>query len=154
MYSAHEISWEEHLDWFARIQADGTQLVFLFNDGSSDVGVVYFSQYHPESGNAFWGFYAAIDAPIGTGLRMEYAALTHAFEILKLHKLNCEVIAYNREVINLHLKTGFIEEGIFRDFHFYDGQHHDVVRLGMLETEWGTIKDRLSQRIARLDGRR
>jgi UDP-4-amino-4,6-dideoxy-N-acetyl-beta-L-altrosamine N-acetyltransferase len=154
MYRSHEISWSEHLDWFSRIQKDEAQLFFMFNDGARDVGVVYFGQYQPESGNAFWGFYAAPDAPAGTGLRMEFAALSHAFEDLKLHKLNCEVIAYNREVINLHLKTGFIEEGLFRDYHFYDGQYHDVVRMGMLDLEWIKVKDRLTQRIARLDSRR
>jgi len=154
MYTSHEITWNEHLEWFASIQTDDSQLFYMFNDGSGDVGVIYYSQYQPDRGNAFWGFYASPDAPAGTGLRMEYAALTHAFENLKLHKLNCEVIAYNREVINLHLKTGFIEEGIIRDFHYSAGQYHDVVRMGMLDSEWIKVKEKLSQRIARLESRR
>ncbi len=82
---------------------------------------------------------------------MEYDAINYAFETLKLHKLNCEVIAYNKAVINLHKKTGFVEEGLFRDFHFYKAKYFDVIRLGMLDSEWLQAKIYLEKRMAILN---
>lgn len=42
---------------------------------------------------------------------MEYLALEYAFKDMGLHKLFCEVLAFNAPVIKLHQKFGFkIEE--------------------------------------------
>jgi len=150
MYTSHEISWQEHNDWFNSVQTDSTRLYFIYSDGGDDHGVVYFTDYKPQQAIAFWGFYASDKAPGGTGILMEYDALGYAFETLKLHKLNCEVISYNKAVINLHKKAGFIEEGLFRDYHYFEGRYFDVVRLGMLDSEWEQARDYLQKRIAQL----
>ncbi|MDT8384239.1 MAG: UDP-4-amino-4,6-dideoxy-N-acetyl-beta-L-altrosamine N-acetyltransferase [Gammaproteobacteria bacterium] len=150
MYSAHEISVVEHMNWYQETKNDPSRLDFIYSDEGRKCGVVYFTQLSIEKRTAFWGFYAASDAPKGTGLKMEYAALEHAFSVLGLHKLNCEVIAFNRGVINMHKKTGFVEEGLFRDFHFDGATYHDVIRFGMLASEWEQCRPALLQRIARV----
>lgn len=147
MYTSHEISWEEHKRWFSEQKDDPSRFYFKCSNEDVDIGVVYFTDYHAERGNAFWGFYSGFEAPAGAGIIMEYDALRYAFDTLKLHKLNCEVVSYNKAVINLHKKTGFTEEGVFRDFHYYDGQYHDVIRLGMLASEWEKVKFRLQKRL-------
>ena len=150
MYSSHKITREEHVNWFAKIREDPSKRYFLFQHHNQLCGVIYFDRLLPFAGQATWGFYGAPDAPPGNGLRMELAALEYAFRSLKLHKLNCEVIATNRQVINLHLKTGFVEEGRFRDY-FYDGsKFQDVVRLGIVEGEFPSARTRLCSRIAKL----
>lgn len=150
MYSSHEISIAEHMNWYQEAKNDPSRLYFTYSDEGHKLGVVYFTQLSAVKRMAFWGFYAAPDAPKGTGLKMEYAALEHAFSLLGLHKLNCEVIAFNRQVINMHKKTGFVEEGQFRDFHFDGATYHDVIRLGMLASEWEQCRPALVQRVARL----
>ncbi len=118
----------------------------------SDCGIVNFTRFVPGNGDIFWGFYASPDAPGGTGLKIEYDALCYAFDTLGIHKLNCEVLAFNKKVINLHKKSGFLEEGYFRDFHHSDGQYFDVVRLGMLTSEWTKARGEIEKRLATMQG--
>jgi RimJ/RimL family protein N-acetyltransferase len=61
---------------------------------------------------------------------------------LKLHKLSCEVLAFNEPVVGLHKKFGFQVEGVFRDHHKMNGDYVDIVRMGLLEREWHAIRDK------------
>lgn len=135
MYTCHEISLEEHTQWFERVCADNQHHLLIFEDEGVPLGFVNLRQIDP-GGIARWGFYAAPDAPKGTGRQLGRAALQHAFETLKLYKLNSQVLIYNERSIRFHLNQGFQQEGILRQQHF-DGQHyHDVVCFGLLACEW------------------
>ena len=138
MYTHHEITWDEHIAWFERISADTSCRYFVYVVDEALQGVVNFTEISQTHRNAFWGFYSNPAAPKGTGIEMEYLALNMAFEEIGMHKLNCEVIAFNQAVINMHIKVGFLLEGAFRDFHFDGERYHDVVRLGMLQSEWSS----------------
>ncbi|MEX3071990.1 UDP-4-amino-4,6-dideoxy-N-acetyl-beta-L-altrosamine N-acetyltransferase [Vibrio alginolyticus] len=147
MYTTHEISLEEHNAWFERLKEDKTKIYFIAKINNVPVGVVGFSEVNQVHGIATWAFYASPTAPRGTGSLMEYYALEYAFENLKLHKLRCEVIAFNKVVIKLHKKFGFVEEGCHRDA-FYDGDaYHDVIHLGIFSREWKDIKDELKTKL-------
>lgn len=152
MYSRHEITKEEHLAWFGRLQHDPQSRWFIHvdADGRSD-GVVYFTQYQAVMGNAFWGFYSAPRSSPGTGTRLGLEAIDKALLEMKLHKLNAEVIGTNESSIRFHLKLGFQQEGLFRDFHFDGEKYVDVVRLGILATEWAVKREEIQSRIARLN---
>lgn len=78
---------------------------------------------------------------------MEFLALEHVFKSLKLHKLHCEVLAFNTPVIKLHQKFGFQIEGIFRQQHYLDGEYVDIYRLGLLEREWGLKRDEMQNKL-------
>lgn len=152
MYSKHEITEAEHQSWFARLKDDDQSRWFIHEDaaGRPD-GVVYFTNLQSDKGSTFWGFYAAGDAQRGVGTKMEFEALEKAFSEFGLHKLNCEVLFSNGQVINLHKKCGFAQEGVFRDFHFDGERYIDVVRLGILATEWAAKREEIQSRIAKLD---
>lgn len=154
MYSHHKITMSEHRKWFTKLQNDSSSLWHIYeNENGQPLGVIYFTSYEPNQRNSFWGYYAGLDVPAGIGIKMEYEALNHAFSEIKLHKLNCEVLASNSSVINMHKKCGFIEEGIFRAYH-YDGDHfQDVVRLGILESEWLAKKPVILSRIEKFNVR-
>lgn len=148
MYSSHEITVDEHFQWFKKIENDKTSIWLIFsNENDEECGVVYFTNYSPDGGNVFWGFYAAPDAARGVGTKMEYTALEYAFSELRVHKLNCEVLSSNSAVINLHKKCGFEQEGCFRDFHFSGSNYEDVVRLGILKHEWRDVSETVLERI-------
>ena len=152
MYTHHEISPEEHRAWFQRIRQDPRKRWYLYrNTEGTPQGVVYFTELDFVQRTGLWGFYVKPAAKSGTGTRMEYAALELAFGDLNLHKLNCEVLANNMAVVNLHKKVGFIQEGLFREQHFDGTRRFDVVRLGMLASEWQYHRDLLSARIKQLD---
>lgn len=151
MYSTHEITEAEHRAWFARLKDDSQSRWFVHEDvADRPDGVVYFTQLQLGTGSAFWGFYVAPNAPPGTGTSLGMDTLDKAFLDLNLHKLNAEAIASNRASLRFHKKLGFQQEGLFRDFHF-DGEHYvDVVRLGILASEWAEKRKEIQPRIARL----
>lgn len=141
MYTRHEISADEHQAWWARTSGREDQTYYLYEYAEEPLGVVGFTQIDMTNGNCFWAFYASPTAPKGTGSRMEFLALEHVFTTLKLHKLSCEVLAFNEPVIRLHKKFGFQVEGVFRDQHKLNDDHVDIVRLGLLDSEWSATRD-------------
>lgn len=152
MFSQHEISLEEHRAWFQRMQADSSMRWFLYQDATqSPLGVVYFTGLNRSPENAFWGFYAKPEVTPGTGLRLSLDALHEAFDELGLHKLNAEVLSSNQRSLDMQKKVGFQEEGRFREQFFNGNAHIDVIRLGMLASEWPNSRKALQARIAKLD---
>jgi UDP-4-amino-4,6-dideoxy-N-acetyl-beta-L-altrosamine N-acetyltransferase len=152
MYSHHEISLDEHRAWFQRLRQDASKRWYLYRDSAGNPqGVVYFTAIDPAQGTAFWGFYARPEATPGTGTRILFDALELAFGELGLHKVNGEALASNRPSISLHLKCGFTQEGVFRQQHRNGEQRIDIIRLGLLASEWPQHRERLSKRVAQLD---
>jgi len=142
MYTRHDISAEEHRAWWARTSERDDQAYFIYECANKPLGVIGFTQIDQNNGSCFWAFYASPNAPKGTGSRMEFVALEHVFSSLKLHKLSCEVLAFNEPVVGLHKKFGFQVEGVFRDHHKMNGDYVDIVRMGLLEREWHAIRDK------------
>lgn len=147
MYTQHEISREEHAFWWGRLKQQSIQKYMMYEYDNKPLGVVYFTSIDNSNLNCAWGFYSSPDAPRGTGTKMEFLALNYAFNELGMHKLYCEVLAYNSAVIKLHGKFGFAQEGIFRQHFSQDDVFVDIVRLGMLSSEWGSLRDGMEQRI-------
>lgn len=147
MYTRHEISKEEHLAWWKEISMRDDQRYFMYEFEEMPKGIVAFTGIDEVSGNSSWAFYASPDAAKGTGSRMEFLALDYAFDVLKLHKLCCEVLAFNTPVIKLHQKYGFQVEGIFREQHLVDGEYVDVYRLGILAPDWLKHRQEIEERL-------
>lgn len=136
MYTQHEISAEEHLAWWTKIRTRADQKYFMYEMAGAPTGIAAFTGIDIQSQNSSWAFYASPTAPRGTGSKMEFLMLEHAFGTLQLHKLYCEVLAFNTPVIKLHQKFGFKVEGLFRDQHKVDDNFVDTYRLGILAVEW------------------
>lgn len=136
MYTRHEISLQEHLEWWGRVQRRDDQQYFMYEFEGKPTGIVGFTELDTANSISSWAFYAAPDAPKGTGSRMEFLALDYAFTNLHLHKLACEVLAFNAAVIKLHQKFSFKVEGVLREHHLVDSEYVDVYKLGLLSREW------------------
>lgn len=147
MYTRHEISQEEHLSWWARTREREDQRYFMYESDGLPLGIVGFTQIDTISANCSWAFYSAPTAPRGTGSRMEFLALDLAFQELKMHKLHCEVLAFNEAVIRLHQKFGFQVEGIFRQHHRVEDRFVDIFRLGILNDEWSDKRTGMLDRL-------
>lgn len=141
MYTRHEISFREHLSWWSRVRDSSSDKYLMYEFHGQSLGVVGFNKIDHLSKNAFWAFYASPTAPKGTGSSMEFLALDYAFFELQLHKLSCEVLAFNSPVIKLHKKFMFSIEGNYRENHLHDKVYVDVVRLGILRREWLEVRD-------------
>jgi len=152
MCATLEISEADHHAWFARMEHD-PQALWYIHQGKNDMpdGVVYFTQYRPENQSSFLGFYAAPDAPAGTDTKLSMSALDKAFHEFNLHKVSAEVLITNERSLHFHEKLGFNREGIFRDYHFDGEGFVDVIRLGILKSEWVKKRSEIENRIAKLD---
>ena len=136
MYTRHEISLEEHLEWWTRIQLRIDQQYYMYETEETPFGIVGFMGMDSASRNSSWAFYASPESPKGTGSKMEFLALDHAFQVMGLHKLHCEVLAFNAPVIKMHQKFGFKIEGVLREHHKVDEAFVDIYKLGLLSHEW------------------
>lgn len=135
MYTQDEIGLEQHRAWFDSALLNDRRQLFVFEADGQALGTVNFTR--PAAGTvADWGFYAAPDAPRGTGRRLGSSALAHAFGDLGLHKVSGEVLSFNERSLRLHAALGFCREGVLRDQHFDGRRYHDVVCFGLLKREW------------------
>lgn len=135
MYTQHEIAQDEHQHWFDRALQDSGKHLLIFELNKQPLGFVNFSEL-AIGGIADWGFYAAPDAPKGSGRRLGHAALDHAFTEIKLHKVCGQALACNKRSIHLHQALGFQQEGTLRDQHFDGERYQHVICFGLLGHEW------------------
>ena len=140
MYTHHEISREEHMTWWTKTQARIDQKYFMYEIAGTPIGIAAFTSINIQSQNSAWAFYSSPVAPRGTGSKMEFLLLDHAFGAMQLNKLYCEVLAYNTPVIKLHQKFGFKVEGVFKDQHKLGDNFVDIFRLGILAAEWQELR--------------
>ena len=140
MYTTHEITLDEHKRWFeCSSEKPGVYLLIYEKDGEA-VGFVNITLGRCKQ-TADWGFYVAPSAYKGIGRLLGKAALTFGFEMLGLHKLCGQALAFNERSISFHENLRFHEEGRLRDQHFDDQKYHDVVCFGLLANEWQVKED-------------
>jgi UDP-4-amino-4,6-dideoxy-N-acetyl-beta-L-altrosamine N-acetyltransferase len=150
MYTDHVISENEHAQWMKRVvEGDGAKYL-IFEIEGFPVGLVNVVQIDAGNSKCYWGFYIGVaDAPPGSGSIMEYLALQYIFEELGIRKLYCEVFAFNKTVIKLHKKFGFIEEGCFKQHVLKEGAYEDVLSMALFATEWSNIRPKIERIIFR-----
>lgn len=62
--------------------------------------------------------------------------LAHAFQVFNLRKVWVRVAAYNTPALRLFEKCGFAKEGTQRQHVLLNGRAHDLILLGLLDTEF------------------
>jgi len=135
MFTQHEISSEEHASWFDHASNNAGIELLVFEMDKQCCGFVQFKETN-YYGVVDWGFYAAPDAPKGTGRKLGLAALVHAFKKENLHKICGQALHWNQPSINFHQSLGFVQEGVLRDQYFDGANYHDLICFGMLKHEW------------------
>jgi len=77
---------------------------------------------------AYWGQ--------GYGTDAITALLGFAFNQMNLHSVHLTTYEYNKRAIRCYEKCGFKLEGRMRQAHFYNGQYHDELVMGILREEF------------------
>jgi UDP-4-amino-4,6-dideoxy-N-acetyl-beta-L-altrosamine N-acetyltransferase len=135
MLTQHEISLQEHRNWFERVKQDNLSQQLIVFDGAEPIGFVQFTPVF-KGGVTNWGFYARPDAAKGSGRKLGQVALAHAFKELGLHKVCGQAIESNAVSIAFHQKMGFTEEGRLRDQHRIGDNYHTLFCFGLLAKDW------------------
>ncbi len=136
MYTDHEISPKEHAEWVENLKSDNQQIVFVvFVDklvcGSVSVNAI--DRIHLKSN---WSLYLDEKIRGGVVAAIEFSFINFVFRKLGLEKLNCEVIQTNENVVKLHKKFGFLEEGFKRENIIKNKKRIGVFFLGLTKSDW------------------
>ncbi|MGD7705826.1 GNAT family N-acetyltransferase [Microlunatus sp. Y2014] len=132
----HEISEAEHFAWWARVAADPTRLVLLYERGGEPSGVVTFFDLDPEGSEqrtGWWGYYldnAGLEARgelLPAWIQIQREAVRYADDALGLAELHGEVLGINEAVRRLNRRNGFAEVG--SDVRDLDGEQVEVFRV-------------------------
>ncbi len=72
----------------------------------------------------------------GYGTDAKMILLDYAFNMLNLHKICSEVIAYNKRSLQYNFHCGYKVEGVRRKHTFKKGRYQDVIELGLFKKDW------------------
>jgi RimJ/RimL family protein N-acetyltransferase len=108
--TTHVISPDEHARWWDAALPNPALKILIYEDADGPAGVVLFDLRETP---ASWSFYLDV-AGLGKRLlpawmRLEQAAVEHAFGVLGVERLGGETLATNKQVIALHRRFGFRE---------------------------------------------
>jgi UDP-4-amino-4,6-dideoxy-N-acetyl-beta-L-altrosamine N-acetyltransferase len=149
MYTSNQITSEQQLAWFSKIQNDPTQKYWLIEYDNIKLGLVSIYNIKQDFKHCSWAFYLGNTEVRGAGIgsKVEYTILNYVFETMKFNKLMCEVFSFNEKVIQMHKKFGFQQEGFFREHILKDGKYFDVVALAILKSQWDLSKGKIKESI-------
>ncbi|MEM9630103.1 MAG: GNAT family protein [Pseudomonadota bacterium] len=86
---------------------------------------------------------------VGLASAMLLVLLELAFGQLRLHRVSTIYRSDNEASRKLLSATGFAEEGRTREGWYADGQHHDIIHVGLLRSEWSDNRQHISERLTR-----
>jgi [ribosomal protein S5]-alanine N-acetyltransferase len=72
----------------------------------------------------------------GLGREVTRLVLSWAFGELGVHRVELEVLAFNRRAINCYLACGFRQEGVRREAALYPDGWNDLILMGLLRSEY------------------
>lgn len=149
MYTDHRITEAEHARWFRAAGSDPSRRYWIIVCDGEPVGLANIYGLDGHHRRCYWAFYLASPSVRGKGVGsfVEYWVLQHVFGELGLHKLCCEVLAFNEPVVRMHESFGFRREGLLRQHIFKNGKPHDVVSLSILRGEWEQARPGVEERL-------
>src|ERR1700722_17324178 len=138
MFTDHIISPEEHAAWFDSIFDNPSYRYWIIRCDEEDVGLLNLYDIDTHNRRCQYGFYVIGPNVRGktVGMFTEYFALQYIFAELRLHKVCCPVLAFNRGVLRMHEAFGFVQEGHLRSHIVRSDGTHDVICMGILKCEW------------------
>ncbi|MEV7026639.1 GNAT family protein [Kitasatospora sp. NPDC093558] len=130
---------------FRRLDQSGELRQFAVRDtAGTTVGAVHYKPHGPVGGYSLGG---AIGDPQlwsrGYGTEAFDLLLDHLFHARGAHRVQFTTALYNKNVLRLVTKAGFVVEGILREYFYLDGQHHDAVIWSLLRHEYYAVLEDL-----------
>ncbi len=155
MYTDPQLTREGQRAWFDRIRQSERDRVWIIEalpehaadapaPAAQAIGVLSLSDIDQVNQRCAWAYYLGETSARGMGLAktLELNICTYVFEHLGLAKLWCEVLSFNDRVVALHEKFGSKVEGVLRQHICKNDEFHDVVRMGLLRSDWPALRDR------------
>jgi len=124
--------------WFAEYRAKVDEEIYAIEVNGNHVGNVGLHAIDRANRKANLGIVIGEKDYWSKGLGTDamQTVLRYAFEQLRLHKVNLDVIEYNERAIHVYERCGFVKEGIRREELWKRGRFVNLVRMSILETEF------------------
>jgi RimJ/RimL family protein N-acetyltransferase len=75
----------------------------------------------------------------GYGTDAVVTLLRFAFHQINMHRVTLHVFEFNERALACYRKSGFLEEGRYREEYFQDGRYWDIVCMGVLRREFEAL---------------
>lgn len=138
--SAFPKSQEQVQEMVMDIKKSGDSYIFAVKTINEDkfIGVTGFENILWNNGTAVIFIGIGDNGFRGKGIGEEALSLTmeFGFQELNLHRIQLNVLSYNKPAIALYEKLGFKKEGTYREFIHRDGKRYDMYLYGILCNEW------------------
>ncbi|MEU5213164.1 GNAT family protein [Streptomyces sp. NPDC020742] len=136
----HDWTRAELADWCAKAPGRTDRLDLAIEDRESGayLGELALSQIDEDNAHGSFRISLAQEAT-GRGLGSEATRLLldHAFDRVRLHRVQLEVFTFNERARRAYEKCGFEVEGRMREALFWDGAWHDVLVMAALASRRG-----------------
>ena len=130
---------EAYRDYLSKLEQSRNAAFFIWHDTPRALaGVVNLNEIvHGSFESAYLGYYAFIPFA-GQGVMKDGLSLviTHAFRILKLHRLEANIQPANRRSKMLVKRLGFRREGLSPRYLKINGRWRDHERWAILSEDW------------------
>ena len=128
---------ESHNNWMKTMVETRKVYQFIINCDGKDVGSIYLRDVDTENKKAEYGIFIGEADYLGKGIGRAATKLIldFAFNNLKLHKVFLRVLSDNIGAIKSYEKSGFVQEGIFKDEIYSDSKYESVVFMAIFNKE-------------------
>lgn len=133
----------DHAEWMEATISSAFKSYFLVTLEDLPIGVIGFYAMNGRNLTSEWSFYFSNSRPhdeprlVTSSLLL---ALHYLFEIRSFRRLYSQVLATNTASLRIHRRLGFLDEALLRENVLIDGHGVDVRGLGLLATEWPTVR--------------
>ena len=147
MYNNKIISTDEHLNWLKYQLSKKTKKIFKIIFKDKLIGLIILSNMSTIYKKSVWAFYLSKDAQTGLGALVEYKFLNFFFNNFDFNNLNCEVLEFNKSVINLHKKFGFEVKNIIKNRVVRNGMAHNAIFMRINKNKWQISKKKIEKKL-------
>lgn len=146
-----DISMEQQLKWFEKIQASDSQLHWIIRIDGIDAGYAAIKDIGPNNDHCEFASLYIGDATFlhaGAGALAEFVIIDHIYcNYPKVTTISCEVLSSNKKVLQLHKKFGFVIEEQSKQLCLSGKDCDTLVKLVLLKKRWLDVKIRLEKLI-------
>ena len=143
MYTDPVLTIDIQHEWFQQIKDDPTKMYWVTHRDDVPIGLVYLAKIDfPNKRCVSGGYILKEHRDFESVIANECGLLRVAFDILKLNRIQAEVMSNNMRVAQMLELEGYHVDGVLRQFIFKNGEYFDVTVLSMLKEEWEAGKMR------------
>ncbi|MDZ7849715.1 MAG: GNAT family protein [Halodesulfurarchaeum sp.] len=133
----HPINYDQEEEWFEDQVTSDEHLNLLIEGENGPAGTIGLGSLDTTNGTAELGIWIReSDWGKGYGTEASELLITHAFEQLRLHRIEARVFEGNEASQNLWESLGFDHEAVHREAAYLNGDYRDVHRYAVLASEW------------------